>query len=134
MGTSRKGKLPMVDASASEPASAQRQFLDLLAEEYCRRLRRGEHPSTQEYMERHPHLAGEIRELLTGLKLVEGARQDPQGSSTVTPPSQIGESAPGVCSRKSPFSTIALTRDQGSGKIRDSASLAQYWTLADVSS
>ena len=46
-------------------------LLDLLAEEFADRLRRGERPSLREYTDRHPELAAEIRELFPAMAKVE---------------------------------------------------------------
>ena len=45
--------------------------MELLAEEFAARIRRGEHPSLNEYIERYPEHADEIRELFPALALVE---------------------------------------------------------------
>jgi serine/threonine protein kinase/WD40 repeat protein len=56
--------------SASE-SSPDRDPFERLAEEFAARLRRGEHPSLTEYIERYPEHAGDIRELFPALALVE---------------------------------------------------------------
>ncbi len=61
------GRIPMV---AGDPQS-DREPLDLLADEYVARLRRGEMPPLGEYVERHPELAGEIRDLFPTLLMME---------------------------------------------------------------
>src|SRR5947209_4004020 len=50
--------------------------LDELAEEFVERYRRGERPPLTEYIQRHPELAAEIRDLFPGLVLMEGVRPD----------------------------------------------------------
>src|SRR5262249_58976375 len=45
--------------TSSEP----RNPVELLAEEFLERKRRGEQPTLREYLERHPELADEIRDL-----------------------------------------------------------------------
>jgi WD40 repeat protein/serine/threonine protein kinase/tetratricopeptide (TPR) repeat protein len=50
--------------------------LDELAEEFVERYRRGERPPLTEYIERHPGLADEIRDLFPGLVLMEGIRPE----------------------------------------------------------
>jgi serine/threonine protein kinase/WD40 repeat protein/tetratricopeptide (TPR) repeat protein len=47
--------------------------LDILAEEFIRRLREGKHPSLSEYTARHPELAGRIRTLFPALVEMEQA-------------------------------------------------------------
>ena len=45
--------------------------VDELAEEFARRLRAGEHPSIEEYANRHPLLAAEIRDILSAVVVIE---------------------------------------------------------------
>ena len=52
-------------------SSADRDPLDRLAEEFVARLRRGEHPAVSEYADRHPDLAGQVRELFPALVEME---------------------------------------------------------------
>src|SRR5947209_3738637 len=54
--------------SASESNSA---IVLELAEEFLERYRRGERPSLKEYLERHPDLAGEIREVFPAMAMME---------------------------------------------------------------
>src|SRR5438552_278627 len=56
----------MVDSSGDE-----REPVEVLAEEFLNRRRRGETPSLAEYIDRYPHLAGEIRELFPALLLMD---------------------------------------------------------------
>jgi len=44
-----------------------RNPVELLAEEFLERKRRGEQPTLREYLERHPELADEIRDLFPAL-------------------------------------------------------------------
>src|SRR5579859_5626726 len=53
--------------SASNP-------LDVLADEFVERHRRGERPVLSEYVARYPNLADEIREVFPALILMEQAR------------------------------------------------------------
>ena len=48
--------------------------LDLLAEEFAQRYRRGERPSLTEFVEQHPEFGTEIRELFPALVMMEKAR------------------------------------------------------------
>src|SRR5271165_5465396 len=50
--------------------------VDQLAEEYLRRLRRGERPTASEYASRHPELAPRILELFPALDLIERLKPD----------------------------------------------------------
>ncbi len=52
-------------------STSDRNPLEQLAEEFAARLRKGEHPSLTEYIERFPELADDIRELFPALALVE---------------------------------------------------------------
>src|SRR6516162_588100 len=74
----------------SEPGSdSGREPVERLGEEYLARLRRGEHPDVEEYVARHPDLAGPIRDLFSALALVEdlkprsGECDDRPGGSTL---------------------------------------------------
>ena len=51
--------------------SEQYNLLDQLAEEFAGRLRRGERPSLNEYTDRYPELANDIRELFPAMVKVE---------------------------------------------------------------
>jgi hypothetical protein len=51
--------------------SDERNPIELLAEEFLDRKRRGEHPTLREYTERHPEMAGEIRDLFPALLMIE---------------------------------------------------------------
>ncbi len=70
---------------------------DELAEEFAERFRRGERPSLQEYVDRLPEMADEIREMFPALVEVEQADGDARGEAsspprTVTPRlSQVGD-------------------------------------------
>ena len=48
--------------------------IEKLAEEYLKRIRRGEHPTPAEYAARYPELAGRILELFPALELLEGLK------------------------------------------------------------
>src|SRR4051812_13727770 len=59
----------------TEPSSSSdRNPVEALAEEFLERFRRGERPSLTEYVNRHPDLAGEIRDLFPALVLMEDVR------------------------------------------------------------
>ncbi len=51
--------------------SAERNPLDLLAEEFVARYRGGERPAVAEYVEGHPELAEQIQELFPALLMME---------------------------------------------------------------
>jgi len=74
-------------------STADRNPVELLAEEFADRLRRGEHPSLNEYVERYPEHADDIRELFPALALVEQfkpARQERNGSLAASVPAAHG--------------------------------------------
>jgi len=54
----------------------ERNPIDVLADEFLDRYRRGERPPLSEYTDRHPELADEIRELFPLLQEMESARSD----------------------------------------------------------
>ncbi len=70
-------------------------LLDRLAEEFADRLRRGERPAVDDYTQRYPELAAEIRELFPALIQVEQVEefcQDRDEAATRTPPlAQVGD-------------------------------------------
>ena len=59
--------------------SGEYNLLDQLAEEFAERFRRGERPALEEYAERYPELAEEIRDLFPALVKVEQAEGNRQG-------------------------------------------------------
>jgi eukaryotic-like serine/threonine-protein kinase len=52
-------------------SSSDRNPVELLAEEFIARKRRGEKPSLSDYTEKYPELAGDIRELFPALLMIE---------------------------------------------------------------
>jgi serine/threonine protein kinase/WD40 repeat protein len=76
-------------------SSGQCNLLDLLVEEFAERYRRGERPSLQEYLERYPALADDIRDLFPALAVVEQAEADrprpPEAKAPTTPLQQVGD-------------------------------------------
>src|SRR5271165_7070617 len=78
--------------------SADYGRFDELAEEFAARFRRGERPSLQEYIDRCPDLADEIRELFPALvevEQVEDDQQEPSGAAEpavpLPPLGQVGD-------------------------------------------
>ena len=59
--------------------------IDQLAQEFIARQRAGELPTIDEYAERHPELASDIRELFPVLALVEGVKDPAAGEDDRTP-------------------------------------------------
>jgi serine/threonine protein kinase len=86
---------------STNTSSADYGRFDELAEEFAARYRRGERPSLQEYIDRCPDLADEIREMFPALVAVEQAEQEQHDrtgpaaaptNETVTPPlTQVGD-------------------------------------------
>jgi serine/threonine protein kinase len=62
-------------------SSDQRNPVEVLAEEFLDRKRRGEHPTLREYLERYPGLAEEIRDLFPALLMMEDLGDD-SGATT----------------------------------------------------
>src|SRR5438094_878613 len=60
----------------SNSSENDRDPVEVLAEEFTNRRRRGETPSLKEYLDRYPHLAAEIRAVFPALVLMDNA--DPQ--------------------------------------------------------
>src|SRR5437773_6522529 len=52
-------------------SSAERNPVELLAEEFAERLRRGESPTLSEYVEKYPQYADQIRKLFPALVMME---------------------------------------------------------------
>jgi eukaryotic-like serine/threonine-protein kinase len=57
-------------------ASSSRDPVERLAESFLERYRRGERPSLTEYIEAHPDLADDIRDLFPALAEMEGLKSD----------------------------------------------------------
>ena len=69
---------------------------DELAEEFAERYRRGERPALEEYVDRLPEMADEIRELFPAMVEVELAEEQARGEASPSPvaappQSQIGD-------------------------------------------
>jgi WD40 repeat protein/serine/threonine protein kinase len=71
--------------------------LNQLADEFAERYRRGERPSLQEYIARHPELADDIREYFPALAEVEQVREErqevsePQATGPLPPLERLGD-------------------------------------------
>ncbi len=71
-----------------DSSSSARNPIELLAEEFAQRCRRGESPSVSEYAQRHPELAEQIRDMFPALVLMEQLKPgaaDVTGSCAVPP-------------------------------------------------
>jgi eukaryotic-like serine/threonine-protein kinase len=62
-------------------SSDARNPVELLAEEFLDRKRRGEQPTLREYLERHPDLADEIRDLFPALMMMEDLGESSGGTT-----------------------------------------------------
>ena len=62
-------------------SSGERNPVELLAEDFLDRKRRGERPTLQEYLDRHPELAEEIRDLFPALLMVEDLGESSGGTT-----------------------------------------------------
>src|SRR6266705_2849408 len=77
--------------------SANYLLLTRLADEFAARYRTGERPSLQEYIDRHPDLADDIRELFPAMVEIEQAGEDHQEAAeqAASPPApalrQLGD-------------------------------------------
>src|SRR6516162_3365202 len=80
--TSRRRPCFLPDGSqAMKTSSGERNPVELLAEDFLERKRRGEHPTLREYVERHPELAEEIRDLFPALLMMEDLGEGSGGST-----------------------------------------------------
>src|SRR5580698_5726551 len=70
---------------ATESGTRDYGRFDELAEEFAERYRRGERPSLQEYVDRFPEMAEEIREMFPALVEVEQADGDARGDHIPLP-------------------------------------------------
>ena len=78
--------------SASESRSA---VVLQLAEEFLERYRQGQRPSLKEYIDRHPELAGEIKDVFPAMALMENIALDDESlAGAATGPEIIGAAAP----------------------------------------
>ena len=65
-------------SDTTSTSSANYVLLTRLADEFAARYRAGERPSLQEYIDRHPELAEDIRELLPAMVEIEQVKEDHQ--------------------------------------------------------
>ena len=59
----------------------QREPIEALAEEFLERKRRGEQPTLEEYVARHPELADEIRDIFPALMMMENLGDASSGTT-----------------------------------------------------
>jgi eukaryotic-like serine/threonine-protein kinase len=82
-------------------STADRDPIEMLADSFLARFRRGERPSVEEYAAKYPHLAHEIRELLPALvmleqgksavRLLSGTNRGPDAAASGSAPRQLGD-------------------------------------------
>src|SRR5262245_2677100 len=89
----------------------RRNPVEELAEEFAARRRRGERPTLQEYCDRHPELAEEIRGLFPALVMIE----DLDGSLGATTGSVGGMESAGPASRIERLGDYRILREIGRG-------------------
>src|SRR3954447_15450030 len=68
-----------------------RDPIDALAEEFVTAYRRGEAPSVDDYAERYPELAADIRELFPAATLLEDLKTPPGTPRPPPPPERLGD-------------------------------------------
>ena len=66
------------------------ELLAALADEFAASLRRGEHPTPEDYARRHPEVAQEIGELFPAIALMERVEPAEDARLSERPGSQIG--------------------------------------------
>jgi WD40 repeat protein len=91
--------------------SGERHPVELLAEDFLDRQRRGERPTLQEYLERHPELAEEIRDLFPALLMIEDLGE----GSGATTGSVAGAGAAAVAIRLERLGDYRILREIGRG-------------------
>jgi hypothetical protein len=92
-------------------SSDRRNPVELLAEEFLNRKRRGETPTLREYLERYPDLADEIRDLFAALLMVE----DLGASSGSATGSLAGDGTAAVATRLERLGDYRILREIGRG-------------------
>src|SRR3954469_9151721 len=98
---------------STNTTSADYRKFDELAEEFAARFRRGERPGLQEYIDRCPGLADEIRELFPALVEVERVEEDQPGRPGAAAPAL----APPLPSRVGDYRVIREVGRGGMGVV-----------------
>src|SRR5262249_7922698 len=87
--------LAVVTAMSTTDPSLERHPLEILAEEFAERARRGERPTPAEYASRHPELAGQILALFPAVAVMEdlkrGLLRDGDREAGTRMPERLGE-------------------------------------------
>src|SRR5215470_15011634 len=92
-------------------SSDARNPVERLAEDFLDRKRRGEHPTLQDYLERHPELAEEIRDLFPALLMMEDLGE----SSGAATGSRAAEDGLAVAARLERLGDYRILREVGRG-------------------
>jgi serine/threonine protein kinase len=92
-------------------SSDARNPVELLAEDFLDRRRRGEHPTLREYVERHPELAEEIRDLFPALLMTEDLGE----GSGATTGSLAADNGPTAGTRLERLGDYRILREIGRG-------------------
>ena len=74
-----------MSASSGTDMGADDALFERLADEFAARYRRGERPAIQEFVNRYPHLAEELRVLFPAMVQLEGALEDVEASPQPEP-------------------------------------------------
>src|SRR6516165_557647 len=96
-------------SSSSDP----RNPVEVLAEEFLERKRKGEKPTLREYRDRHPDLAAEIGELFPALLLMEDLGESSGAASAA--PTGDGTAAVAVATRLQRLGDYRILREIGRG-------------------
>src|SRR5438034_2587957 len=70
-------------------SSEQFVLLNHLADDFAARYRRGERPALQEYVDRHPELAGDIREFFPAMAEMEQVKDDHRAMQELPAPGTL---------------------------------------------
>ena len=92
-------------------SSGERNPVERLAEDFLERKRRGERPTLQQYVERHPDLADEIRDLFPALLMMEDLGE----SSGGTTGSRAADTGLAVAARLDRLGDYRILREVGRG-------------------
>jgi hypothetical protein len=92
-------------------SSDERNPLEVLAEEFLDRQRRGERPTLDEYLERYPHLAERIRTLFPALLMMEDLGESSGGATG----SLAGDNGAAVGIRLQRLGDYRILREIGRG-------------------